>query len=289
MSTSRSLWLVSLFAGLGGPLAACPADDDDDSVPVPILEPEPADAPTAVADGLDPDDRSTLSCAGDNSPDPPDGSSLALVGWVRALADPANAAHATPAAEAEAFDENGESLGSAFSDTGNGRVAVTIPIRESGFVGSVVVAAETYLEQRFSSSRPVTNTAAAGWTWLVTQDEIDALAAETAVDVDPAKGIVVGAVHDCDVFGVANAVVRVGNETAGVVYFDAFSAAPALTFTADSGRFAVPNVDPGTVVVEAYGRSEAGGPLELLSRAEVIVSAGMVTAVDLQPRVGATR
>jgi len=281
------LLLASVFAPL---LAACPGDDDDDdTVQVPILDPEPAGAPTEVADGMDSDGRSTLTCAGDNAPDPPGGSTLALVGWVRTLADPSNTAGATPAGDAEAFDETGTSVGSASSDVSTGRVAITVPIRDTGFIGSVVVQADTYLDQRFSSSRPVTGTAAAGWTWLVTQGEIDTMATDLGLDVDAAKGIVVGAVHDCDVFGVANAVVRVADETSGVVYFEDFAPAAGRTFTADSGRFAVPNVDPGTVTVEAFARVEAGGPLQLLSRADVRVEAGRVTAVDLEPRVGATR
>lgn len=291
MSTSRWSWLLPLCLAACAPLfAGCPnGDDDDDSVAVPVLDPEPAGAPDEVGDGLDPDGRSTLGCAGNNAPDPPGGSTLTLPGWVRTFADPSNDADLQPAGQGQAFDESGTMVGAAFSDTSNGRIAISVPIRDTGFVGTILVTADGYLDQRFASSRPVTGTAAAGWTWLVTQDEVDTLATEAGVEADPAKGIVVGAVHDCDVFGVANAVVRVAGSTEGIVYFDDFAAAPERTFTADSGRFAIANVDPGTVVVEAYARSEAGGPLELLSRADVQVTAGKVTAVDLEPRIGATQ
>ena len=312
MSTAPSLWLVSLTVGLCGPLlAACP-DDDDDSAQVPILEPEPAGSPDEVADGLDLEGRSTLSCAGNNAPDPPSGATLTLPGWVRTFEDPTNEQCAQPSARAEVFDENDFSLGAADSDAVNGRVAVTIPIRETGFVGSVVVdAGADYLSQRFVSSRPVTGTALAGWVWLVTQDEVDGLADEAGVTLDSGKGIVVGAVHDCNGVGVAGAVVRWDGQTDGVVYLAGagvptptrvscsttgpplglrdFGLGGGATFTDESGRFAVPNVDPGTITIEAFGRTEAGGPLELLSLADAEVTAGMVTAVDLEPRVGATR
>jgi hypothetical protein len=269
-------------------LGAC-GDDDDDSVPVPILDPEPATAPDEVADGLDLDGRTTLGCLGRNEPDPPDGANLLLLGWVRTLADPANDGETQPPAEAEAFDETGASVGLAFSDTGNGRITITVPIRETGFLGAVEVRSDGFVDQRFASSRPVTGTAAAGWTWLVTQADLDGIATDAAVELEAGTGVLVGSVHDCDVFGVANAVIRAGGSTEGVLFFDGFVLAPERTFTADSGRFAIPNIAPGVVTVEAFGRTRDGGPLELLSLAEVEVSADMVTAVDLQPRMGALR
>lgn len=270
-------------------LGACPGGDDDDAVPVPILEPEPAGAPDDIADGLDRDGRTTLGCLGRNEPDPPEGTNLLLVGWARTLADPANDGEAQPSAQAEAFDETGASVGMAFSDTGNGRVTITVPVRETGFLGSIQVQSDGFVDQRFRSSRPVTGTTAAAWTWLVTQAELDGMAADASVELEGGTGILVGSVHDCDVFGVANAVIRAGGSTEGVFFFDEFAVAPERTFTAESGRFAIPNVAPGVVTVEAFGRTRDGGPLELLSTAEVEVSAGMVSAVDLQPRVGALR
>jgi hypothetical protein len=281
---------LTLGIGLGAfALAGCPGgDDDDDSVPVPILDPEPAGAPVDVADGFDLQDRTTLGCLGHNQPEAPSGLSLQLPGWVRTFADPANAAKnpddtpvGQPAAEGEAFNEDGLSVGSAFSDTANGRIAITVPIRETGFLGSTVV----------------TSTIRAGWTWLVTQEEVDTLATAAGLEADPEKGVLVGSVHDCQGFGVANAVIRYAETTTdGVFYFDQtegpnvqFELAAEQAFTTQTGRFAIPNVTPGIVAVEAYGRMEAGGPLLLLSRTEIQVEAGKVAAVGLEPRIGALR
>jgi len=75
----------------------------------------------------------------------------------------------------------------------------------------------------------------------------------------------------------------VGGSNEGVVYVEGFDLAPERSFTTDTGRFVVPNVPPGPVQVEAYGRLEDGGPLVLLSRIEATVEAGRITAVDLQP------
>jgi hypothetical protein len=61
------------------------------------------------------------------------------------------------------------------------------------------------------------------------------------------------------------------------------------TFTSVSGRFAIANVAPGTVTVEAFGRRAVGEPLELLSRADVEVVADEITAIDMSPRLGADR
>lgn len=264
--------------------AACgPGDDEPDAGSAPILDPEPAGAPTDLANA--PPTR--LSCLGHNAPVAPQAATLTLPGWVRALKDPQMAAQ--PAAHVEAFDESGMAVGSAFSDTGSGRVAVTVPILGKGFVGTVKATADGYVDQTFASSRPVTTTEAAGWAWMATQEELTALATDAGKTLDPAKGIVTGAVHDCVIFGVANAVVRVGGATDGVSYFDGFALAPMRTFTAKSGRFAVANVTPGPVTVEAFGRITAGGPLVLLSRADVKVEAGAVTAVDLEPRIGNDR
>jgi len=278
-----TLTVLSTLVGCGDD------DDDDDSGPVPILTPEPAGAPDDIANGLDPEGRSTLGCLGRNTPDPPSGSSLTLPGWVRTLADPENDGEVQPAAGAQAFDEDGTLVGAAFSDIGSGRIAVTVPIRPIGFIGSVSVHADGYVDQRFVSSRAITGTAAAGWTWLVTQEELETLASEAAVELEAGTGTLVGSVHDCDVFGVANAVIRVDGSTDGVFFFDAFALAPERTYTAESGRFAVPNVSPGTVTVEAFGRTREGGPLELLSLAEVAITADRITAVDLEPRVGTLR
>lgn len=277
-------------------LSACPSGDDDDGAPVPILSPEPAGAPDEAADGLDEDGRTTLGCLGHNVPAPPEVGHLTLPGWIRSFADPANVRETPPDGAAVAYDEAGVWIASAASDSVSGRVAVGVPIGEAGFIGRVVVKAPGFVDQSFVSSRPITNVARAGWSWLVSPTEVDDLATAAAVELDPAQGIVVGAVHDCRGFGVANAVIRVGDRTDGVVFFaeDAgppvsFPLAPDRTFTTVTGRFAVPNVAPGVVTVEAFGRREPGGPLELLSRADVEVFPAIITAVALEPRMGVER
>lgn len=281
-------------------LLGCPSgDDDDDADQGPVLDPEPAGAPDDVADGLDEQGQTTLGCLGDNAPEAPSASHVTLPGWIMSWADPSNHAETPPDAAAEVYDEAGSWLASSASDMVSGRIAITVPVREIGFIGTVMVrpidAADGYLQQRFVSSRPVTDTDQAGWTWLVTREEIDAMAAQAGVEIDPAKGIVAGAVHDCDGFGVANAVIRHAASTEGVFHFDeggdpiAFALAPGRTFTTETGRFAIPNVEPGTVTVEAFGRAEPDGPLVLLSTADVVITADVVTAVALQPRVGLLR
>jgi len=290
----RRAFAVAL-GGLALGLAACPAGDDDDD-DAPILVPEPPGAPEEVADGTDEEGRTTLGCLGRNAPDPPEAAHVTLLGWVRAWADPTNTADRSPDAAVEAFDETGTWLASAASDIVSGRLAMTVPIREAGFLGSVMVhpvnEADGYWHQRFVWSLPVTGTTMAGWSWLVTADEIASLAATAGVEIDPDRGILAGAVHDCDGFGVANAVIRWGDRTDGVEHLvqrgdpAAFDLEPGLTFTTETGRFAIPNVEPGVIAVEAYGRLEAGGPLVLLSHAEIEVSAGIVSAVGLEPRAG---
>ena len=264
----------------------------DGGIP-PILEPEPVGAPTLLAEGR-------LTCLGRNTPTAPGRTTLTLPGWVRKFADPDNETKSQPPAQVEAFDETGLSIGSSFSDTGTGRVALTVPIRQAGFSGSVKVSADGYVEQRLFFSRPTTKTDATtdptGWAWMLTPTELADLAEEAGVTLDPAKGTVVGAVHDClSVYGVANAVVRYGNRTDGVAYFEGkrffkdFAVAPMRTFTSPMGRFAIANATPGPLTIEAFGRLVANGPLTLLSRADVVVEAGVISAVDLEPRVGTDR
>lgn len=271
--TLSSLALTALLAG-------CP----EDVPPVgeaPILEPEPAGAPIAIADGR-------LSCLGNNAPTPPAGRNLTLPGYTRALADPGNTTGAQPPASVEAFDSMG-SLATAFASTSDGRVAVTVPIEATGFDGWVRVTAAGFVPTSLYSSRPYTSDAVAGWAWMPTPAEVTEHATMAGTAVTPGQGTLVGAVHDCDVFGVANAVIRYAGRTDGVVYYDGFAPSSALTFTAVSGRFAVANVPPGPVTVEAFGRLTAAGPLTLLSRADVTVTADEITAVDLQPRVAVER
>jgi len=263
-------------------LTAC-GDDDMMTPDVEVLDPEPAGAPSDSADGR-------LTCLGSNTPTPPAGTNLTLPGWVRAFSDPTNSGGVQPAAQAEAFDPTGLSLGTAFSDTGNGRVAINVPIRSAGFDGTVTVSAAGFVTTTLASSHAyTTNNSVAGWVWFATPDEQTAQATAAGVTLEAGKGVVVGAVHDCDVFGVANAVIRYGTRTDGVVYYEGFDPASGRTFTDVSGRFAIPNVDPGPLTVQAFGRLMPGEPLLLLGRADVTVSADAITAVDLQPRAGAER
>lgn len=261
-------------------VAAC--GDDDGGPAAPVLTPEPAGAPTAIAEGR-------LSCLGRNAPPDPEGSNLTLPGWIRAWADPTNSGMMQPEARVEAFTSGGVSLGESFSDTRTGRLALNVPIPPTGFEGTVVAEADGFVTTRFFSSRAVTNTDVAGWAWMVTPAERDSIATDAGVSQAAGSGIVVGAIHDCDVFGVANAVIRFGGSTSGVVFFSDFAPAPERTFSDVSGRFAIANVPPGPLTVEAFGRTEAGGPLVLLSRADIDVQADVITSVDLQPRVGAER
>ena len=67
-----------------------------------------------------------------------------------------------------------------------------------------------------------------------TDAELADLASDAGESIVAGTGVLIGAVHDCDVLGVANAVVRAGGSTDGVIYFDAFNPAPELTFTGAS-------------------------------------------------------
>jgi hypothetical protein len=233
-----------------------------------------------------------ISCLGDNTQPEPDGTNLTLPGWIRDWNDPTNEGGVQPAADAEAYDEV-STLGTAPSDTVSGRIAISVPVEPTGFVGTVRVTADDYLEQHFRVSRPVSTTSTAGWMWLVKQSDVDAVATAAGIEVDPDRAIVAGAVHDCLGFGYSNAIIRWGDRTDGVLYFDGFAPAPERTFTAESGRFAIAGVPDGPLTVEAYGRLEgsgqSAGPLTLLSRIDIEVSNGFVSAVALEPRVAVER
>jgi len=260
-------------------LAACPpVDDDDTSEPVETLDPEPADAPVEAVDGR-------LTCLGDNAPPDPVGGAVELTGYIRTLLDP-TAEEEPPEFDLEAFSAGGGSLATSFSNPGNdGRVAVTVPIDDGGFDGYVVLSADDYTDLRFQSSRPTTNTDFGGWAWLATREELDTTAENLAIDLDPALGLVIGAAHDCDAFGMQNVVIVLDGETDVAYYVEGFDPVDSRTFSASSGRFAIPDVQPGAIVIKAFGRLEAGGPLTLLSSISTEVEAGGMTAVALEPRV----
>jgi hypothetical protein len=275
MRTTACL-LCALLLGILG----CPTGDDDDTTAdeVEILDPEPAGAPTGVVDGR-------LSCLGDNAPPAPIGGAVELTGYARTLAD-ATAEDEPPEFEVEVVSASGTTLETVVSNVGNdGRVTVTVPIPDTGFEGWAMITADTYVDLRFQSSRPTTDTASSGWAWLATQAELDDAAANLGQTLD-SGGVLVGASHDCDGFGMENVVIVVDGDAEAAYYVEGFSAVDTRTFSATNGRFAVPNVGPGAVVVKAFGRLEAGGPLTLLSSISTSVAAGGMTAVALEPRVG---
>ena len=261
-------------------LVGCPPVDDDDTVdPVETLDPEPSGAPTGVADGR-------LTCLGDNAPPEPLGGAVELTGYARALLDP-TAEDEPPEFEVEVFSPSGSSLQTGDSNVGNdGRVNISVPIEDSGFEGYAVVTADTFIDLRFQSSRPTTTTDFSGWTWSATQADLDAAAADLGVSLDASAGVLMGSAHDCDAFGMENVVIVVDGDGGLAYYVEGFDAVDSRTYTSTSGRFVVPNVPAGDVVVKAFGRLEAGGPLTLLSSIATEVEAGGMTAVALEPRVG---
>ena len=237
--------------------------------------------PEAIAGGR-------LSCIGRNAPADLDGSHVELTGYIRLLSDPGADEGAPPAATVKVFDEAGDELGKGFGDPAKaGRASVSVPVPETGFAGHAVVSEAGYLDYRFETSRPVTDTSLSGWAWLTTPEEATERAAAANVTLDATRGILVGSVHDCDGFGVENAVVTVGGSSLGVKLIEGFDLAADRTFTTEAGRFAMGNLDPGPVVVEAYGRLKDGDDLVLLSSMEAVIEANKMTAVDLQPLVGA--
>lgn len=267
-------WLLPLIV-----LGCGPGPNGNGDPPAEILDPEPVGAPVEQADGR-------LTCVGNDEQSPPDSSVLELVGYVRTLADP-DAVSPTPAASIEAFTADGVSLGTTFADPAkDGRATVAVPVTSDGFTGYVVVTAPGYLDWSFSVSRTVTNTDFAAWAWLTTRAEADQQAAAVGIVLDSIQGLLVGVVHDCDGFGVRYSVVQVGGSTDDIHYVEGFGAVAGRTFTSETGRFVAANLPPGTVSVKAFGRLEAGGPLVLLSSAQVVIEADRIHAVALLPRVG---
>ena len=285
MRVSTLLAISLLLAAAIGCEGCPPADDDDTAVGDPeILDPEPPGAPTEPVEG-------DLECLGDNEPPAPSSSSLELTGWVRAWADP-EADEVPPAFQVEAFDANGDSVGTAFSDPSpgrDGRVAVTVPVTDEGFVGYVEITHDDYLPVRFHNSRPITNTDFAGWVWAVTEADVEQIALDAGVTLEDGTGVLVGAIHDCQSFGMSDGVLVVDDSAEGVYYVEGWEPVAARTYSAPSGRFALPNLEPGPVVVKSFGRLEQGGPLTLLSRVDAVIEADVITEVALEPRVAVER
>ena len=266
-------------------LGGCPSEDDPDP-PKPAAEklsPEPA-KPLPP----EPDSEARISCAGDNAPKAMKGNAIELVGYVRTLADP-GATSPPPKAQVEAFTTTGDSLGKSFADPQkgkDGRVSLTVPVKKDGFTGYALVTHAGFVDWRLKNSRPVTSTEFNGWAWLTTPAEVESRSQALGVTQDAANGLLVGAVHDCDGFGVQYAVVQIDGKTDGIFYVEGFDLSKDRTFTSDTGRFVLANATPGKHVIKAFGRFKKGGPLTLLSMAEASVVAGTMTAVAMQPRAG---
>jgi len=275
-------FMTAVLACASMTLTACPPTDDTGEtgdLPDPeILDPEPADAPSDEPEGR-------LTCVRNNKPADPTSTQLEVTGYVRTLADP-DAEEEVPAAGVELFNSTGTSLGVAFADASkDGRVAVSIGIGDEGYTGYAMVTHEDYMDWRFQSSLPITDTSFNGWTWLVTEEDRDAVITDLGLTVTAGDGYLVGVVHDCDAFGVSNAVVTVDGSTDGVIYLNTFQPDPTRTYTGASGRFIVPEPALGTAEIKAYGRLEAGGPLVILSSVTTTVEGDEISAVGLEPRI----
>lgn len=292
-------------------LAGCPETTEE--TPPPVLTPEPVGAPTQIVDTVTSASMmqypAALGCMG-RPPQPAMPGSMQLLGYLRSYADPDYADCMPPEGQLDVFTPGATTpIATGYPVlTEGGDVGISIPVRAEGFRGHVRITSTGYLPVTLFNARPYTvpATQSRGWAFLMTMTDVTTVAIEVGRSVDPAMGIVVGAVHDCRGFGISNAVVRVGGSTEGVLYFsDAeyqpgtnclrnpadsirsahFTPEPEATFTTYVGRFAVANVPPGSTTVEAFGRRDRDGPLELLSTVDVEVVAGEMTAVDLSPRV----
>lgn len=259
-------------------LAACPGGDTDTDAVIEVLDPEPAGAPADPVDGR-------WTCLGDEEHPSWGPGSLQLTGYIRTLADPTSLEQ-PPAVTIEAFDEDDNAVGTGFSDPSHGgRVNLSVPVDASGFKGHLLLTFPGYLDYRYQASRPFSTSFFTGWAWLTTAAERDAQAAAVGVDVPSDARVMIGAVHDCDGFAVSNAVVTIDDNTDGMLFVEGFEAVAGHTFTTTSGRFVVPEVGGGRLSVAAWGRLEAGGPLQLLGRVDAEGVPGGISAVSLEPRI----
>lgn len=260
-------------------IGGCPSPDEkvDETAKAQLetLVPAPPGAPTEPADGR-------LTCLAAEA-QTTTANALELTGYVRTLADP-NAEQATPEAKVEVFDSAGLSLGASFSDPAKaGRVSVSVPVPKTGWAGYAEVSADGFMDYRFQTSNRVVDTAFSGWAWMTTQEGLGTRADAADVTLDATTGILYGAIHDCDGFGVANVLIQVSGSSDGVYFVEGFDVSTSRTWTSETGRFVVPNLAPGSVVVKAFGRLEADGPLTLLAKAEPTMVAGQITALNLDP------
>ena len=296
-----------LYLSLCAALLGCGGEDDDPAAQEhpalsgKRLEVEPAGAPppSATAGYLEVkvENASRLTCLATDYLPEAGSSTVTLPGYVRSLADPGakGGASSIPEVVIQLFGADGIQLApDQFPDKAKkGRVAISVglPDKEQGFAGHAWLKSQPeagepkeFLDYRFQVSRPVKSTSFAAWAWMTTQTEVDERA-KALVEVQPDQGIVFGAVHDCDGFGVPNAIVLVDGEAADVYYVEGFEIEKSRTYTSETGRFVAPNISPGKVRVEAYGRLEPEGPLILLSSMETEVVSGAISAVALEPRI----
>ncbi len=262
-----------------------------------LLEPEPAGAPDELARSWEDKARTkldddSLACLGSrwpevdhgvNSADP----TVSLPGYVRTLVDPENEPEGVPESQVEAFTRSGIKVGSAFSDTKDGRTFFQVPVeRGVGFTGEVRVTMEGHLPYWLSSNTPYSLHYLNVFPWLPTAEDVQAAAGRSGAPLDVSAGIVVGAVHDCKRFGLPNAWVVVEGGGGTVHYVGTgWDIDPERTFTSYTGRFAVTGLPAGEAEISAYGRVDWGCGLMYLGTATVTVRPGEVVAFDLSPRL----
>ncbi len=278
----RQPLLVAALAAF--PLTACSSDNGDDEFEVKLpdlveFSGQLAKTPAAVAEGR-------LDCHRRNDPGHALSNAIELNGYVRVLADP-TAKKQPPAAKVAVFSKAGAELGEAFSDPSKaGRISVSVPVTSDGFSGHAIISHKGYLDTRLESSRPIISGDLAGWVWMATKAEVDTRAAKLSLKAEAGKGLLTGSVHDCDLFGVSNAVVTVDGKGDATRYTEGFELSADRGWTSEAGRFAVAALPPGKALVQAWGKLKDGGPLVLLSTREVTIVADAITSVDLQPLTG---
>jgi len=127
---------------------------------------------------------------------------------------------------------------------------------------------------------------------MTTQEEVDSDFADLELQQQDGTGILVGAVHNCDAFGLGNAIVLVNGSPEPVYYVEFWTIMDRSerTFTHQGdvsqelgGRFVVPNLQPGEVEVAAYARIEEGGPLVCIGKLTTEIEAGTISAVAIEP------
>lgn len=268
-----------------------------------LLEPAPPGAPEDPADP-DPRDKKDgdLSCLGTYwlARDPNKGSVL-LPGYVRELENPGNDDPARPCepdpridptpcvpeAEVTAFRADGGQVAPTRSDLKTGRVALTFGEDPEGFAGVVRVTMPGRADYWLSSSIPYPNLPQYNaFPWMATAAQVADAAEAGGAPLDLEAGVVVGSVHDCGRFGLANVVVLVEGGHGAVHYVgEGWTLDPERTYTGATGRFAVTGLPAGDAELSAFARVGWGCGLVHLGTGRITVRPGAVTALDLSPRL----